>query len=156
MRKNKTIHASHGSSREAQSSRSTKKVSTEHVDRDEDNDDIQVDNANVDSPFEAEDHYDLLIRQFPPPPVYGQPSGAHFEPQHEYQSYLQHNEPDLEPEFPLDIYSQLAALRLQGNRNTTSIRRFEEQQARTNNYMEELWHHFRPEGGYRPHGPPPP
>ncbi|CAH1423106.1 unnamed protein product [Lactuca virosa] len=83
-----------------------------------------------------------------------QPSGVHFEPQHEYQSYQQHNEP--ETEFPLDIYSHLAALRLQGNQNTAAIRRIEEQQARTNNYMEDLWHHFQPEGGYRPRGPPPP
>ncbi|CAI9264189.1 unnamed protein product [Lactuca saligna] len=93
----------------------------------EDNDDMQVENANVDSPFEPEDHYDLPTRQLPPPPVYCQPSGAHFEPQHQYQSYPQHHEPDLEPEFPLDIYSQLAALRLQGNWNTTFIWRFEEQ-----------------------------
>ncbi|CAH1422183.1 unnamed protein product [Lactuca virosa] len=155
MGMNKTIHASHGCSREAQSSRSTKKMSTEHVDRDEDDDEMQVDNANVGSPFETEDHYDLPIRQLPPP-FYGQPSGAHFEPQHEYQSYQQHNELDPEPEFPLDIYSHLASLRLQGNRNTASIRRLEEQQARTNNYMEDLWYHFQPEGGYPPCGPPPP
>ncbi|CAH1420051.1 unnamed protein product [Lactuca virosa] len=116
---------------------------------------MQVDNANAGSPFEVEDHYDLPIRQLPPP-FYGQPLGAHFEPQHEYQSYPQHNEPEPEPEFPLDIYSQLAALCLQGNWNTPSIRLIEEQQARTNNYMEDLWYHFRPEGGYRPRGPPPP
>ncbi|CAH1448703.1 unnamed protein product [Lactuca virosa] len=83
-------------------------------------------------------------------------SGSHFQPQHEYHSYQQHNEPDPEHEFPLDIYSQLASLRLQGNRNTAAIRRIEEQQARANNYMEDLWYHFRPEDGYPPRGPPPP
>ncbi|CAH1442107.1 unnamed protein product [Lactuca virosa] len=138
MGKSKTIHASHGSSREAQSSRSYKKVSTEHVDRDGD-DDMQFDTANVDSPFEAEDHYELPIRQLSPP-FHDQSSGTHFEPQHEYQSYQQHNEPG--PEFPLDIYSQLAALRCQGNRNEAAIQRIEEQQARANSYMEDLWHHF--------------
>ncbi|CAH1417344.1 unnamed protein product [Lactuca virosa] len=118
-----------------------------------DDDDMQVDIGHVGSPFEAEDHYDLPIRQLPPP-TYAQPSGAHFEPYHEYQHYQQHSEP--ESEYPFDIYAQLAALRLQGNRNTAAIRRIEEQQARTNNYMEDLWHHFQPEGGYRPRGPPPP
>ncbi|CAI9303862.1 unnamed protein product [Lactuca saligna] len=68
------------------------------------NDEIQVDNANPDSPFEAKDHYDLLIRQLPPP-FYGQPLGVHFEPQHEYHCYPQHNDPEPEPDFPLDIYS---------------------------------------------------
>ncbi|CAH1416383.1 unnamed protein product [Lactuca virosa] len=116
-------------------------------------DDMQVDTGNADSPFEAEDHYDLLIRQLPPP-FYDQPSGAHFKPQHEYQSYQQHNKSG--PKFPLDIYSQLATLRLHGNRNTTTIRRIEELQARAHNYMDDLWHHFQPEGGYRPRGPPPP
>lgn len=36
MGKNKTIHAYHGSCHDAQSSRSTNKISTEHVDRDGD------------------------------------------------------------------------------------------------------------------------
>ncbi|CAI9296799.1 unnamed protein product [Lactuca saligna] len=117
----------------------------------EDDDEMQVDTGHAGSPFEAEDHYDLPIRQLPPP-FYDQPSGAHFEPQHEYHSYQQHNE----PEFPLDIYSQLGSLHLQGNQNTTVIRRIEEQQARASNYMDDLWYHFRPEGGYRPRGPPPP
>ncbi|CAH1443616.1 unnamed protein product [Lactuca virosa] len=67
-----------------------------------DDDDMQVDTGHAGSLFEAEDHYDLPIRQFPPP-SYAQPMGAHFEPQHEYQSYQQHNEP--EPEYPLDIYT---------------------------------------------------
>ncbi|CAI9290982.1 unnamed protein product [Lactuca saligna] len=96
---------------------------------------MQMDTGNADSPFEAEDHFDLPIRQLPPP-IYGQPLGAHFEPQHEYHSYPQHNEP--EPKFPLDIYSLLASLRLQGNRHTPVIRHIEEQQARVNNYMEDL------------------
>ncbi|CAH1449366.1 unnamed protein product [Lactuca virosa] len=100
-----------------------------------DDDDMKIDNTNADSPFQAEDHYDLPIRQLPPP-SYDQPSGAHFEPQQEYQSYQQLNEPG--PEFPLDIYSQLAALRCQGNRNEAAIRRIEEKQARANNYMEDL------------------
>ncbi|CAI9275979.1 unnamed protein product [Lactuca saligna] len=39
----------------------------------QDDDEIQVDNSNVGSPLEAEDHYDLLIQQLPPP-LYGQPS----------------------------------------------------------------------------------
>ncbi|CAH1412068.1 unnamed protein product [Lactuca virosa] len=98
---------------------------------------MHVDNSNAGSPFEAEDHYDLPIRQLPPP-YYDQPSGSYFQPQHEYHSYQQHNEPDPEHKFPLDIYSQLASLRLQGNQNTTAIRRIEEQQARANNYMEDL------------------
>ncbi|CAH1433375.1 unnamed protein product [Lactuca virosa] len=122
---------------------------------DDDDDEMQVDNSNAGSPFEAEDHYDLPIRQLPPP-YYDQPSGSHFQPQHEHQSYQQHNDPDPEHEFPLDIYSQLASLCLQGNRNTAAIRRIEEQQDRSNNYMEDLWYHFRPEGGYPPRGPPPP
>ncbi|CAH1449162.1 unnamed protein product [Lactuca virosa] len=83
-----------------------------HDDDAGDDDDMQVDTGYACSPFEAEDNYDLLIRQLPPP-SYAQPSGAHFEPHHEYQSYQQHNEPELE--YPLDIYAQLAALRLQGN-----------------------------------------
>ncbi|CAI9276981.1 unnamed protein product [Lactuca saligna] len=58
-----------------------------------DDDEMQVDNANANSPFEVEDHYDLPIRQLPPP-FYDQPSGAHFEPQHEYQSYQQQNKPE--------------------------------------------------------------
>ncbi|CAH1442731.1 unnamed protein product [Lactuca virosa] len=124
-----------------------------HDDDAVDDDDMQVDTGYAGSPFEAEDHYDLPIRQLPPP-YYAQPSGAHYGPHHEYQSYQQRNEP--EPEYHLDIYAQLAALRLQGNRNTTAIRHIEEQQARTNNYMEDLWHHFQPEGGYRPRGPPTP
>ncbi|CAH1438975.1 unnamed protein product [Lactuca virosa] len=98
-----------------------------HDDDDAGNDDeMQVDHSNDGSPYEAEDHYDLPIRKLPPP-LYGQPSGAHFEPQHEYQSYPQCNEPDPEHEFPLDIYSQLASFRLQGNRSTAAIRRIEEQ-----------------------------
>ncbi|CAH1416332.1 unnamed protein product [Lactuca virosa] len=117
-------------------------------------DDMQVDTGHAGSPFEAEDHYDLSIQQLLPP-YYAQPSGAHFEPQHEYPSYQQHNEPEPEPEYPLDIYAQLAALRLEGNRNTTVIRRIEEQQARTNNYLEDLWYHFQPDSSYRPHEPPP-
>ncbi|CAH1442112.1 unnamed protein product [Lactuca virosa] len=119
----------------------------------DDDDEMQVDNSNAGSPFEAEDHYDLPMRQLPPP--YAQPSGSHFQPQKEYHSYQQHNEPDPEHEFPLDIYSQLASLRLQGNRNTAAIHRIEEQQARANNYMEDLWYHFRPDDGYPPRGPPP-
>ncbi|CAH1415411.1 unnamed protein product [Lactuca virosa] len=121
-----------------------------------------VDPDNADSPFEAEDHYDLPIRQLPPPypcqasGSHSQPSGEHFQPQHDYHSYQKHNEPDPAHEFPLDIYSQLASLRLQGNRNTATIHRIEEQQARTNTYMEDLWYHFQPEGGYPPRGPPPP
>ncbi|CAI9273037.1 unnamed protein product [Lactuca saligna] len=116
-------------------------------------DDMLVDTGHAGSPFEAKDHYDLPIRQFPPP-SYTQPSGAHFKTQHEYRSYQQHNEP--EPEYPLDIYAQLVAMRLKGNRNTAAIRRIEDQQARTNNYIEDLWYHFQPEGGYRPRGPPQP
>ncbi|CAH1431709.1 unnamed protein product [Lactuca virosa] len=127
-----------------------------HDDDDAGNDDeMHVDHSNAGSPFETEDHYDLPIQQLPPP-LYGQPSGAHFEPQHEYHSYPQRNEPDPEHEFPLDIYSQLASLRLQGNQNTAAIRRIEEQQARANNYMEDLCYHFRPDDGYPPRGPPPP
>ncbi|CAH1442106.1 unnamed protein product [Lactuca virosa] len=122
-------------------------------------DDMQVDPDNADSPFEAEDHYDLPIRQLPPPypcqasGSHSQPSGEHFQPQHDYHSYQKHNEPDPAHEFPLDIYSQLASLRLQGN---AAIHRSEEQQACTNTYMEDLWYHFQPEGGYPPRGPPPP
>ncbi|CAH1446907.1 unnamed protein product [Lactuca virosa] len=119
-------------------------------------DQMHVDNPNIGRPFEAEDHYDHPIRQLPPPPYYDQPSGAHFEPQHEYQSSPQNYEPDPEHEFPLDVYRQLAALHLQGNQNTASIRHIQEQQAQTHNYMEDLWYHFRPEGGYRPRGPLPP
>ncbi|CAH1416031.1 unnamed protein product [Lactuca virosa] len=125
-------------------------------------DDMQVDPDNADSPFEAEDHYDLPIRQLPPlypcqaSGSHSQPTGEHFQPQHDYHSYQKHNEPDPAHEFPLDIYSQLASLRLQGNRNTAAIHRIEEQQARTNTYMEDLWYHFQPEGGYPPRGPPPP
>ncbi|CAH1418435.1 unnamed protein product [Lactuca virosa] len=37
---------------------------------------MQVDNSNAGSPFEAEDHHDLPIRQLPPP--YAQPSGYTF------------------------------------------------------------------------------
>ncbi|CAH1412340.1 unnamed protein product [Lactuca virosa] len=48
-----------------------------------DDDDMHVDTANADSPFEAEDHYYLLIRQLPPP-FNDQPLGTHFKPQHEY------------------------------------------------------------------------
>ncbi|CAH1450270.1 unnamed protein product [Lactuca virosa] len=125
-------------------------------------DDMQVDPDNVDSPFEAEDHYDLPIRQLPPPypcqasGSHSQPTGEHFQPQRDYHSYQKHNEPDPAHEFPLDIYSQLASLRLQGNRNIAAIHRIEEQQARTNTYMEDLWYYFQPEGGYPPRGPPPP
>ncbi|CAH1448462.1 unnamed protein product [Lactuca virosa] len=125
-------------------------------------DDMQVDPDNADSPFEAEDHYDLPIRQLPPPypcqasGSHSQPTGEHFQPHHDYHSYQKHNEPDPAHEFPLDIYSQLASLRLQGNRNTATIPHIEEQQARTNTYMEDLWYHFQLEGGYPPRGPPPP
>ncbi|CAH1418108.1 unnamed protein product [Lactuca virosa] len=48
----------------------------------DDDDEMHVDNSNAGSPFEAEDHYDLPIRQLPPP-YYDQPSGSHFQPQHE-------------------------------------------------------------------------
>ncbi|CAI9282969.1 unnamed protein product [Lactuca saligna] len=77
-------------------------------------DDMQVDPDNADKPFEAKDHYDLLIRQLPSPypgqafGSHSQPSGEHFQPQHDYHSYQQHNEPNPAHEFPLDIYSQLA------------------------------------------------
>ncbi|CAI9291287.1 unnamed protein product [Lactuca saligna] len=98
----------------------------------DDDDEMQVYNSNAGSPFEAEDHYDLPIQQLPPP-YHDQPSGSHFQPQHEYHSYQEHNDPDTKHKFPLDIYSQLASLRLQGNQNTAAIRRIEEQQARTNN-----------------------
>ncbi|CAI9296600.1 unnamed protein product [Lactuca saligna] len=120
----------------------------------DDDDEMQVDPYNADSPFEAEDHYDLPIRQLPPPypgqasGSHSQPLGEHFQPQHDYHSYQQHNEPDPAHEFPLDIYIQLASLRLQGNMNTTAIHCIEEKQARTNTYMEDLWYHFQPEGGY--------
>ncbi|CAI9281638.1 unnamed protein product [Lactuca saligna] len=70
----------------------------------DDDDEMQVDNSNAGSPFEAEDHSDHLIQQLPPP-YYDQPSGSHFQPQHEHHSYQQHNDPDPEHEFPLDIYS---------------------------------------------------
>ncbi|CAH1451201.1 unnamed protein product [Lactuca virosa] len=56
-----------------------------HDDDAGDDDEMQVDNSNAGSPFEAEDHYDLPIRQLPPP-YYDQPSGSHFQPQHEYHS----------------------------------------------------------------------
>ncbi|CAI9268023.1 unnamed protein product [Lactuca saligna] len=124
-------------------------------------DDMQVDPDNADSPFEAEDHYDLPIRQLPlPHPAQAsgshfQPSREHSQPQYDYHSHQQPNEPDPAHEFPLDIYSQLASLRLQGNRNTATIHRIEEQQARTHTYMEDLWYHFRPEDGYPSRGPPP-
>ncbi|CAH1453712.1 unnamed protein product [Lactuca virosa] len=111
----------------------------------DDDDEMQVDNSNAGSPFEAEDHYDLPIRQLPPP--YAQPSGSHFQQQQEYHSYQQHNEPDAEHEFPLDIYSQLASLRLQGIRNTAAIRRIEEQQAAPITTWR-ICYHFRPEDGY--------
>ncbi|CAI9286698.1 unnamed protein product [Lactuca saligna] len=124
-------------------------------------DDMQVDPDNADSPFEAEDHYDLPIRQLPPPHPdqasgsHFQPSREHSQPQHDYHSYQQPNEPDPAHEFPLDIYSQLASLRLQGNTNTAAIHRIEEQKARTHTYMEDLWYHFRPKDGYPPREPPP-
>ncbi|CAH1446191.1 unnamed protein product [Lactuca virosa] len=112
----------------------------------------KVDDANDDSSFENDNHYDLPIQQVPQY-FHGQPSGAQFKPQPEFQQFPQQHEP--RPEFPLDIYSQLVALRCQGNRHEAAIRRIEEQHARANNYMEDLWHHFRPEGGYRPRGPLP-
>ncbi|CAI9268782.1 unnamed protein product [Lactuca saligna] len=61
-------------------------------------DDMQVDPDNADSPFEAKDHYDLPSHQLPPPypgrasGSHSQPSGEHFQPQHDYHSYQQHNE----------------------------------------------------------------
>ncbi|KAL4565889.1 hypothetical protein LXL04_029995 [Taraxacum kok-saghyz] len=62
------------------------------------------------------------------------------------QGNYQQDEP---PEYPLNIYSQLAALRLQGNRNTADIQHMR-------NQFDDLCHFHQPIGGYPPRDPPQP